>query len=819
VFEPAPKRPSFGYHGKEGWYIGPALTKYKHYTFYIPKSHREQETDTVKWMPKQQTFPTITTEDYLAQTINDLIAILKQNPKLATMQLPFGDKTINAWHHLSKLLSTVPNTAPVQRVAEKPKHTQEAPITADQTNAVVENGTSTKESAAEKAPSGANQTSNPYAKHYITRTRTHTTQAQALAMLLDQPSQLHRLQTERIIQLYHIFAENGKKISYEKLLQGEHKERWNHSAANEFGRLMQGVGKNTRPPHKCVAGTDTMRIVQKQDIPNGKAVTYGNFVCDHRPLKEEEWRTRLTVGGDRLTYAEDATAPASQMTEAKLLFNSVISDHKTTGAQFATADIKNFYLNNPLRHFQYMKIHKSKIPKEIQDEYNTHTMEDETGHIYFEIRKGMYGLKEAGIVAWQALVRHLGQYGYEPMRLTTGMWRHKTRRTIFTLTVDDFGIKYNSQDDLNHLLNALRDKYIITVDMTGSQYCGMTLEWDYENQWVDVSMPNYVRDALKQLQHPTPLKPVHAPHKSRIIVYGRKAQTPTEEDNSPKLDGPNTKRIQRITGKFLFYARAVDHTMLVALNELGRQQASPTEATMKAALQLLDYAASHPDAKIRYHASDMILHIDTDAAFLVQPQAKSRLAGYYHMGSRRIQNGLPETELNAPILVQVKTIRYTVGSAAEAEIGGIYDAGQTAVPLRQALEEMGHPQPPTPIKTDNATAQGILTATMRPKMSKSIDKNYWWMKDKIQQGEYNLYWRSGKENWADYHTKHHPPAHHKMMRKKYLVANAIKLMEELRGCVAAPGEGNYQFYQDNKMAHGTEKAQHWNVPMTSILAK
>jgi hypothetical protein len=68
--------------------------------------------------------------------------------------------------------------------------------------------------------------------------------------------------------------------------------------------------------------------------------------------------------------------------------------------------------------------------------------------------------------------------------------------------------------------------------------------------------------------------------------------------------------------------------------------------------------------------------------------------------------------LNVPILVDVKTLQFTVGFAAEAEIGWIYTGGQTAIPIRQALEEMYHPQPATPIKIDNATAQGILTATM-----------------------------------------------------------------------------------------------------------
>jgi len=223
-----------------------------------------------------------------------------------------------------------------------------------------------------------------------------------------------------------------------------------------------------------------------------------------------------------------------------------------------------------------MKIHSDKIPPEIQHEYNTANLADTKRYVYFEIGKGMYGLNEADIVAWKELVHHLKQYGYEPMRLTTGIWKHRTKPTIFVLTVDDFGIEYSSNRDLQHLLQALKDRYTITVDTEGTQYCGMTLEWHYDKGFVDVSMPGYVKEALHQLQHRVPSKPVHAPHQWKVIQYGRNQQQPNEDETSPKLGPDGKKHIQRITGKFLYYARAIDHTMLVALNELGRQQANPT---------------------------------------------------------------------------------------------------------------------------------------------------------------------------------------------------------------------------------------------------
>ena len=118
-------------------------------------------------------------------------------------------------------------------------------------------------------------TVDPYKKYYppSTRRRPLSLRAQTITHLA------------RKEEAYHIYSEHGKRVSYDKLLTGEHKERWLKSSANEFGRLMQGVGKHNRELADCVQGTDTMRIIRKHQVPTGKPVTYGNFVCDYRPLK------------------------------------------------------------------------------------------------------------------------------------------------------------------------------------------------------------------------------------------------------------------------------------------------------------------------------------------------------------------------------------------------------------------------------------------------------------------------------------------------------------------------------------------------------
>jgi hypothetical protein len=104
-------------------------------------------------------------------------------------------------------------------------------------------------------------------------------------------------------------------------------------------------------------------------------------------------------------------------------------------------DIKNYYLGTPLPRFEYMKMLVSRFPEEIIQKYNIKALAV-NGWVYIEIRKGMYGLKQAGLLANQFLQTRLAPFGYYPARHTLGLWLHKTRPIYFTLIVDFFAVKY-----------------------------------------------------------------------------------------------------------------------------------------------------------------------------------------------------------------------------------------------------------------------------------------------------------------------------------------------------------------------------------------
>jgi hypothetical protein len=141
-------------------------------------------------------------------------------------------------------------------------------------------------------------------------------------------------------------------------------------------------------------------------------------------------------------------------------------------------------------------------------------------------------------------------------------------------------------------------------------------------------MPGYITNVLNKFQHDVPKHPQRTPSKYGTPVYGAKSQYATR-DETPLLSAKQCTHIQKITGSVLYYARAVDPTVLMPLNDIATEKTKATEKTQEAANQLLDYLATHPDVTIRYHKSGMILHIHSDASYLSVSHARSRLGGVF----------------------------------------------------------------------------------------------------------------------------------------------------------------------------------------------
>ena len=214
-----------------------------------------------------------------------------------------------------------------------------------------------------------------------------------------------------------------------------------------------------------------------------------------------------------------------------------------------------------------------------------------------KIVKGMPGLKQDSHLANERLVHHLAPYGYAPVQHTPSLCKHESNGILFALVVDDFGIKSTSDSATSHLLQALRDKYEITVDPSGTKFLGFVLDWDYSTRKVYFLMPNYVQHALHRLQHSLPTRLQHAQHHHNKPVYDQRIQFSDSQDDTKEvfLSASAKTLIQRIIGIFLYYGIALDLTMLVALGTLATQQSKPTEPLWNGITWFLNYAASHPD--------------------------------------------------------------------------------------------------------------------------------------------------------------------------------------------------------------------------------
>jgi hypothetical protein len=161
------------------------------------------------------------------------------------------------------------------------------------------------------------------------------------------------------------------------------------------------------------------------------------------------------------------------------------------------------------------------------------------------------------------------------------------------------------------------------------------------------------------------------------INYGAKVQFATPADTTTPLTDAEKLTLQQVIGCLLYYARAVDPTMLVALSTLASAQATGTAATAEAMHQLLDYCATHPDAEVRCYSSDMVLQVSSDASYLSEPEARSRTDRHFYLGN----NDERQQQINGPILCLSSIIKHVMSSAAEAEIGSIFSNAKEAATL------------------------------------------------------------------------------------------------------------------------------------------
>jgi hypothetical protein len=319
-----------------------------------------------------------------------------------------------------------------------------------------------------------------------------------------------------------------------------------HAINPDTGRIAEILSECLAQGFGSIKGTNTIFFIPAVTaIPRGRKATYLRVVSAMRPEKVNPYRVCWTVGGDKFEYPFNVSTKTADLTTTKILINSVVS---TPNAKFLTVDLKDFYLGTPMARYKYMHVPIWMLPDAIIDQYNLHPL-FHNGYVYVKIRRGMYGLTQAGRIANDQLIVFLKPHGYKPCPLMHGLWRHVTRDIVFSSVVHNFGVRYTARADADHPINTLQQAYEISKNWTGAQYCGLSLHWDYINRTCDMSMSGYIQHALLRFTHAPPRVPEHSPHPWQRPNYSSMTQQfALLPDATSALDAADKTRTLEVLG-------------------------------------------------------------------------------------------------------------------------------------------------------------------------------------------------------------------------------------------------------------------------------
>ena len=750
-------RGSWAPHGVPGFYLGPALRHYRSYHVWATSTQALRITDTVAWFLDNIKPPLPSPHDLLLAAIHDLTSAVTQITKTHPTLLHSGQIST-----LPSITSQLLDIADMYASPHSPKVSIPAVDSQANPKAALEERvllppvpsvdsspppvdalhTTSQEQRVCLPPNSSNEPASALPPHdplphnipiTIDIARIPTTPAPPPGRITRQTAAHRRAIAYAALNL----APDGSPLTYSKAKAGPDAAFWLQAESEEFDRLLQS--QTIRPIHHHQQASDRRKDTTyfnpqtKQKINSDGATTY---------------RIRGTAGGDRINYNGPTSAQTAAMSTVKIFLHSVVSEEK----QWMTIDIKDYYLGTPLTRPEYIRIPIRMIPHTTMD---THILRPYIDHqsILFEVTKGMYGLPQAGLLAQQRLIAHLAIHGYHETR-TPCLFRHISNGTDFTLVVDDFGIKYSTKEGAQHLIDTLSLLYIIKVDWTGSTYIGFTIKFNVPNHTVSLTMPGYIAKVLQRFAVPISLG-ASSPATYNPPSYGSRDHKVTI-DQTPPLSPTDIKTLQEQVGCLLYYARGVDPTILPAVNHIASLQSIPT-ASVKAAMdRLLQYCARFPDNALVFTACDMTLFIQSDASYLSRPQARSVAGGVFYLG-----NSQNPTNINGPCLALSTIIPVVVSSVAEAEYAAVFMNAREGSALRTILDSIGYPQPTTEILCDNMCAVGLASDTIAPKQTKSINMQFHWIRDRVKQQEFQVTWRKGANNLADFFTKALPVNVHK----------------------------------------------------------
>ena len=258
----------------------------------------------------------------------------------------------------------------------------------------------------------------------------------------------------------------------------------------------------------------------------------------------------------------------------------------------------------------------------------------------------------------------------------------------------------------------------MTMDITGSKYLGIDIFHNIKNNTVTLSMPGYVQNALTRFGVTLNPEGTHSPMTYHPVVHGPQVE---QVDTSPTISAEKVKRIQQIIGVFLYYARAVDESMLCALNKLASKQSHPTEDLETDVNRFLQYAATYPNGKLTFWPSDLKLFVHSDASYCSETGSRSRSGGFFFLG---LNDTSGNDQINGGLGSQSKIMPNVLSSTAESEYASLVLNAKRACIFQNILTDLGFPQVETEIWVDNNTASSAANKSIRIRRLQSTAMRY-----------------------------------------------------------------------------------------------
>ena len=526
-------------------------------------------------------------------------------------------------------------------------------------------------------------------------------------------------------------------------------------------------------------------------VPKKASVTYYNPQLEYKIDQDGKLvvKIRGAGGGDRVTTDTDNVSRSTEPILVKTFLNAAVSED----AYIATIDLGKFFLHEKLpdTDMVFLKLTETQVPKQTVDKYKLTWQTDKKGKKFIMLRclKAIYGLPQANKLAYEGLKANLAKYGYYETS-TKCLFRHETKAISFIVHVDDFAVKVKKVEEVHELVQALTEcgykvktniPFINTEGRIKSEYkfvyTGLTCVHNMKQRYMDLSLPDYEQFLRRQI--PEHIKPRSTPGTPHPIQYGQKQQF-VQTDKSVSFSPEQLQRLQTMVGQYGWYAKQVAHDLLTAIAILSTHQSNPTEQTEQAMINIQGYLKGWGKQTIRFHASEMILTVMSDASLGSEKENKnnhrSRAACIMYLGTSN------PNIINGPIFIHTGILPGVPTSAAEAEIAGNFESGKHTVYARKLLDDLGYAQPTTVIFTDNVCSLEYSKDTIKGTKLRHIDRRSEWIKHMVNCSEFELKYISSENNLADFFTKLMTKQRHEyllsfiMHKEKVLKLQTIKIL-------------------------------------------